>query len=185
MLCMEIILVNTGNKYDEWYVHNMRYMLDRVGMQSKVHVIRDEVYESVWNKLQMFDRFKEGNYLYLDLDIVLLQNIEHLFRKDLTLLRAWWRDAFHTPLNSSVMSWSGDYSFYYRIFQSNPEYYMFKYRGIDEYIYDMDMIYHTYEPCCTSLRWHGWSKDWPVMLFNQNYEKMRESGPWSKYTLSE
>ena len=35
-------------------------------------------------------------------------------KKDLTVCHAWWRKAFHTPLNSSIISWQGDRS---RIFK--------------------------------------------------------------------
>lgn len=182
---VDVLLVNTGDKFDEWYVDNMAYMLDRTGFKyNAIHVIRDEQYEGVWNKLQLFRDFKSGDFIYFDLDVVLLENTEHLIRKDFTLLSAWWRDKQHTPLNSSIMSWSGDYSHFYNIFAANPEYYMMKYPGIDQYIYELDMPYNTYEPCCTSYNWQGW-RSWPVMLFNQAYHKMREEGEWSKFTLSD
>lgn len=175
---MEVILVNTGTKFDEWYVDHMQWQLKQVAMDYPVHVIREERYEGVWNKLLMFEQFKEGPYLYLDLDLILLKNIDHLIRDDLTLLHAWWREKLHTPLNSSIMSWKGDYSFYHNIFAENPEYYMLKYPGIDQYIYELDMPYNTYEPCCTSFRYHGFDTKWPVVLFNQRYEEVKT---WTKY----
>jgi hypothetical protein len=179
---LDILLVNTGNKYSEKYVDNIVYMLSNTGTRyDKIHVIRDEQYDGVWNKLQLFRDFKNGPYLYFDLDVCIKDNVEHLVRDNFTLLHAWWRTAHHTPLNSSIMSWKGDYSFYYNTFAANSDYYMLNYKGIDQYIYELDMVYETYDPVCTSYNWHGFDEKWPVIIFNQAGEKMLEDGPWSKY----
>ena len=70
---MRIICVNTGYKFSEWYVQNLKHMIDTYsGLKySSFEVIRDNNYEGVFNKLQMFDYFKEGENLYFDLDIVI------------------------------------------------------------------------------------------------------------------
>jgi len=181
---IDILLVNTGDKYPQIYTDNIIYMLDRTGTKyNNVHIITDEQYDGVWNKLQLFRDFKKGPYLYLDLDVCLTKNVEHLQRKELTLLTSWWRTKHHTPLNSSIMSWEGDYSFYYNIFNENSEYYMLKYPGIDQFIYELDMTYNVYEPVCCSYNWQGFNDNFDVVIFNQAYEKMRETGPWSKYML--
>ena len=183
---LDILLVNTGDKYPQIYTDNIIYMLDKTGSKyDNVHIITEEQYDGVWNKLQLFRDFKKGPYLYFDLDVCLTKNVEYLQRKQFTLLKAWWREKYHTPLNSSVMSWEGDYSFYYNIFNTNPDYYMMKYKGIDQYIYELDMSYTTYEPVCTSYNWQGFNDNWGVTIFNQAYDKMREKGPWSKYMLFE
>lgn len=181
---MELILVNTGTKFDEWYVDNIRHMLDRVNCRYNLNVIRTEEFGGVYDKLQMFRDFT-GNkqYIYFDLDVVIRSPIENLLRDKLTVLRAWWRDELHTPLNSSIMSWSGDYSYIYNKFKDNEDLNLLKYnRGIDEYLYK-ECTVETYPAVCTSHKYHGW-KDFPVILFNQEYEKMKDDGPWSKYLLS-
>ena len=41
-------------------------MLEKTGTKyDKIHIITDEQYEGVWNKLQLFRDFKKGPYLYL------------------------------------------------------------------------------------------------------------------------
>ena len=182
---LDILLVNTGDKYPAIFTDNIIHMLEKTGTKyDKIHIITDEQYEGVWNKLQLFRDFKKGPYLYLDLDVCIKGNIEHLQREELHILHAWWRTRHHTPLKSSIMSWSGDYSYYYKVFASNPEYYMLTYQGIDEFIYNLDkVVYKTYNPVCTSFNWHGFDEQWDVILFNQAYHKMTEYGPWSKYML--
>ena len=60
MNSLRIIAVNTGVKFGEWYVDNLKYMIDTYsGLNyDSFEVIRDENYYSWFNKLQMFDRFK-------------------------------------------------------------------------------------------------------------------------------
>ena len=181
-LLADILLVNTGDKYSEKYVDNIIHMLSTTGTKyDKVHVIRDEQYDDVWNKLQLFRDFKEGPYLYFDLDVCITQNVEHLVKEGFTLLHAYWRGEHHTPLNSSIMSWQGDKSHIFKVFEKNPEYYMLAYAGIDEYIYKEGFAYDTYNAICSSYNWQGFDPEWPVILFNQAHEKMLEEGPWSKF----
>ena len=47
----------------------------------------------MFNKFQMYDKFRDGENLYFDLDICIYDKVPNLIRKDLTLLYdAWWRD---------------------------------------------------------------------------------------------
>ena len=46
---------------------------------------------SWFNKLQMFDRFRDKKNLYFDLDLVIKGPVPDLLRKDFTLCHAWWR----------------------------------------------------------------------------------------------
>ena len=133
---MEIVLLNTPPDYGQQiWVDNIKYMLDNNNREyDTIHVVDDVVYGGVYDKLLLFDRFREGQYLYFDLDIVINSSIVDLYTTKFTLLMAWWRDAFHTPLNSSIMSWCGDYSHIYNKFAEDPDYYMIKYRGLDRYL---------------------------------------------------
>ena len=90
MNSLRIIAVNTGVKFGEWYVDNLKYMIDTYsGLNyDSFEVIRDENYYSWFNKLQMFDRFKDGQNLYFDLDIVIKGPVPNLLRKDFTLCHA-------------------------------------------------------------------------------------------------
>ena len=184
----KLVLVQTGDKYDDWYKYNMLYMVSSFGCKHSTLVFREEKFDGVWNKLQIFEELTdpEARYLYLDLDTVLTKNPKSLVRDKFTLLHSWWRPQFHTPLNSSIMSWSGDMSHIYKKFMEDPELYQLKYQGIDEFLYkEFEDQYNIYdEPVCGSYRWQGFDDRWVACLFNQRYEKMKEQGEWSKYTLT-
>ena len=180
---MELVLVNTPPKYgDKRWTDNVLHMLKGNLDLSKVHIINDIVFGGVYDKLRIFDICKTKNvqYLYLDLDILIKGNIRHLLRKNFTLLHAWWREPFHTPLNSSIMSWQGDYSHIYHKFMEDPDYYMVKYhKGIDEFIY-REIKYDTYDKVCDSYNWPT-DDEYPITLFNQAQDQIWKQ----KYSLSE
>lgn len=181
---MQLVLVNTPPEYGESkWVKNIKYMLKNVNQEfEKIHVIEDVVYGGVWDKLRIFDLFREGSYLYLDLDVVITGQLEKLRRDDFTLLHAWWRPKFHTPLNSSIMSWSRDYSSIYEKFAKDPEYYMLKYyKGIDEFIW-REIPHETYGLVCDSYNWkYDNNAKFPITLYNQAKDKLWEH----ECTLSE
>ena len=185
---VELILVRTGDKFDEWYVDNLLYMVEKHGnlKYDKCHVIRDGE-GNVYDKLQMFRDFTDDvNYLYFDLDVVIKGDVNHLIRDDFTLLFAWWRDRLHTPLNSSIMSWKGDHSVYYDDFYEDEDYSMIKYwRGIDEYLYK-ETECQLYERTCWSFMYSTEEMHYPVCLFNHNFHNMIKKIPWTqKYILQE
>ena len=177
---MEVVLVATGKYADPWWVNNIKHM---TGVDD-VSVISDVLYGGVYDKLRLFDLFKEDKqYLYLDLDVVVTGDLKHLLKEDLHVLHAWWREPLHTPLNSSVMSWKGDHSYIHGKFAMDPDFYMIKYnKGIDEFLWK-EINPQTYGPVCSSFRYHGFNEKWPVVLFNQRHDVMRKGGEWSKYLL--
>ena len=192
MNSLRIIAVNTGVKFGEWYVDNLKYMIDTYsGLNyDSFEVIRDENYYSWFNKLQMFDRFKDGQNLYFDLDIVIKGPVPNLLRKDFTLCHAWWRTPDHTPLNSSIMSWQGDQSHIYKKFSGDPDHFMLKYnRGIDQFIYE-HIPYKTYNKVCYSIKGREYDPEDPnysICLFNQRKILMEDgwNGWWKNYFISD
>ena len=83
---LRIIAVRTGNKYSQWYEDNLKHMIDTYsGLDyDEFVVIRDDIYDDetgVFNKLQMFDTevLPAGEWLYFDLDVVIVDNIDSLF----------------------------------------------------------------------------------------------------------
>jgi hypothetical protein len=179
---MEIVLLNTPPGYGQQiWVDNIKYMLDNNNREyDKIHVVDEVIYGGVYDKLLLFDRFREGQYLYFDLDIVINGPITHLYTTEFTVLLAWWRDAFHTPLNSSIMSWYGNHSYIHNKFAEDPDYYMIKYnKGIDEFLYK-EIKHKTYEKVCDSYAWGGGKL--PITLYNHAKDKLWEhectlSGP--------
>ena len=141
-------------------------------------VIRNDEYEGVFNKLQMFDLYKNGQNIYFDLDVIIKGDCNHFLRKELTVCHAWWRDAWHTPLNSSIISWCGDRSDVFDFFIKDPEYYMLKYNlGIDQLLYENINLqtYNESDGYC-SYQTVTSEENYSVYLFNQLYQEMKLSG---------
>jgi len=187
---LRVICVNTGDKYSDWHTDNLKHMIDQYsGLKYDFfECITDDVYDDergVFNKLQMFQRFTNGQNIYFDLDVLIKNDCNHFLRKKFTLCHAWWRESFHTPLNSSIVSWEGDVSHIFNLFEQDPDYYMFKYnRGIDQYIFE-NFDYHTYslEDRYCSYQTVTNEEDYAVYLFNQRYQCMKEDLWFKKYFL--
>lgn len=185
---LRVIAVRTGDKYDQWYEDNLKHMIDTYsGLEyDSFEVIRDDVYElSVANKLLMFDRYREGQNIFFDLDVCIKGDCNRFLYESLHVLRAWWRPDYHTPLNSSIITWNGDYSHIYNKWESDPEYYMFKYhKGIDQFLYEQfnpTAIYYGFNSLQTIEKE---DPKYAVTLFNQRYEYMKQNGWWSKYFIT-
>ena len=78
--------------------------------------------------------------LYFDLDMVIYDKLPNLIRKNFTLLYDYWREGVesHTPLNSSIVSWTGDVSHIWKKFKSNDEYYLKKYSTSNGLSFDLN-----------------------------------------------
>jgi hypothetical protein len=190
-LGVRVICVRTGTKYDQWYVDNLKHMIDTYSglTVDEFCVIENDIYDDVrgvFNKLQMFDLYRDKQNIYFDLDVLIKGDCNHLLRKDFTLCHAWWREAFHTPLNSSIVSWEGDISHIHDFFLEDPEYYMFYYnRGIDQFIFE-NFKYETYseeDKYCSYQTILDEQEQYSVYLFNQRHQSMAEFQWFQKYFL--
>lgn len=185
---LRVICVRTGDKFIPWYEDNLKYMIDKYsGLEyDKFEVIRDDEYEGVFNKLQMFDRYRDGQNIYFDLDVIIKGNVTNFLRKDLTVCHAWWREAYHTPLNSSIISWEGDRSDVFEKFEDDPEYWMMKYQfGMDQYLFEQITDLQTYnenDGYC-SYQTVTAEEDYSVYLFNQRYQNLLEDGWHGKFCM--
>ena len=85
---MEIVLLNTPPDYGQQiWVDNIKHMLDNNNREyDEIHVVDDVVYGGVYDKLLLFDRFRKGQYLYFDLDIVINGSIVDLYTTKFTIL---------------------------------------------------------------------------------------------------
>jgi len=188
---MRIICVNTGDKFGQWYVDNLKHMIDKFsGLEyDSFEVITEEKHKGVFNKLQMFDRFRDGENLYFDLDVCIYNKLPNLIRKDLTVLHAWWRDRAHTSFNSSIISWTGDQSYIYKTFKKDTAMYEKKYNlGIDQMLEENFKV-ATYGKVCYSIQKNEYEPrddNYSIVLFNQKQYLMEAgwSGWWTNYFLS-
>ena len=188
---LRVIAVRTGDKYSQWYEDNLKYMIDTYsGLNyDEFVVIREDLYDEdtgSFNKLQMFDMFKDGQNIYFDLDMLIKGDCNHLLRKEFTLCHAHWREAYHTPLNSSIMSWQGDVSYVNKVFHESDKEYIFVkyYRGEDQYIYE-NAKYETYteKDGYVSFQTVTEETEAPVYLFNQRYKELVKEDWYTKYQI--
>ena len=192
VLAMNIICVCTGTKYTQWYVNNLKYMIDNYSGLSydSFEVIENDIYGNWYNKLQMYDKFRDGENLYFDLDVIIYDKLPNLIRKEFTLLDdSWWREPAHTPLNSSIVSWTGDKSWIWDKFKSNEKEYLKVYnKGSDEFYYKQ-INYETYDKICPSIKNYIYEKpkDYSIITLGQMHHILEEgwNGWWSNYLLSQ
>jgi len=189
---VRIICCKFGDKFTDWHVDNLKHMIDNYsGLKyDSFEVITDNPYNNVFNKLQMYSKFKDGENLYFDLDVVIFNKLPNLVRKYFTLLDdTWWREKAHTPLNSSIVSWTGDISYVWNTFKmyedENLEYYK---RGSDEFYHHEIQYKWTYEPVCPSIKDYIYEKpkDFSICTLGQMHHLMEKgwSGWWSDYFIS-
>ena len=133
------------------YTDDSKNIVDNI----RIIDIEDDYLEVWWNKLALFqkDFIKgEATNLYFDLDVVIQNKIDSLMnyvKDELTLVRCYWkgnlvtydneikiRNRWDMYANSSVMIWrNNSLSHIWDYFNSNPEYFMMKYLGIDRFLF--------------------------------------------------
>ena len=93
---IRVICVCTGTKYDPIWVDNLKYMVDNFSEldYSSFEVIEEEDYGDVYDKLQIFNKFRDGQNIYFDLDTVIRGDCNIFLEPKLHVCYAWWRDAF-------------------------------------------------------------------------------------------
>lgn len=180
---VRVILVRTGSKYDVWYEDQLKHMIDKYSNleYNSFHVIKDHVYDDeykTFNKLLMFDRFRDGQNIYFDLDTIIKGDCNRFLTKELHALKPTWNDM---PMNSSILSWEGDYSHIHdKIHEDLDWYYTRFWKGIDEYLWKY------FKPKLHSKGYVSYQteqkeKDYPVYLFNQRHQDMKKEGWWTCY----
>ena len=186
---MRIICCRFGDKFTNWHVRNLKHMIDTYsGLKyDEFVVVSSDLYGNWYNKLQMYDIYRDGENLYFDLDVIIYDKLgTQIIRKDFTLLDdTWWREPAHTPLNSSVVSWTGDVSHIWKKFKSNDEYYLKKYnKGSDEFYYK-EIKYKTYNKICPKFNMERPDLNYSMCTLGQLHHIMEEgwTGWWAPYFI--
>lgn len=99
--------------------------------------------ENWWWKLTLFQYSTKTPTIFLDLDVVIQNDITHFknycVEDMLCLIKARWKpyqlEELDTNINSSIMIWSGDITDIWNKFHKDDDYYMLKYNGIDGYLH--------------------------------------------------
>jgi len=151
------VCVCTGNKYGLEYVDKLYNMVMRHSTDVKFHVITDSkkewhenihqiivtpVYQTWWNKIHMFrdDISLDGQVLFMDLDVVIIRNIDHLWDFEdnaFVIIQDFNRcriKNYHVR-NSSVMKFvAGKEVHVWNKFKEDPFGIIKKYRGDQDYL---------------------------------------------------
>ncbi|SVA77796.1 uncharacterized protein METZ01_LOCUS130650 [marine metagenome] len=170
-----ILCVKWGKKYDADYVLNLKSQIDKnfdlpynfycltdnpeTEYDIQLPTYWDDCYDPernffwAYRKCYMFNenfslKMDGGYFLYLDLDILIHQNIEYFFKLDMNkpyIVRGWWNDIDNcrrnfgqvksTPLNSSVIRWNrSQLRGIWDHIDGHKEVIFFTYKTIDNYL---------------------------------------------------
>lgn len=184
---MRIICVNTGTKFENWYVDNLKHMIDTYSnlQYDSFEVVNNLKFGGVYDKLQMFKLFRDGQNLYFDLDVIITGDCNKFIKKELTVCKAWWRKPYHTPINSSIISWFGDNSNIYDLFVSDlAKKKRIYHKGIDSYLFNMFNPECFIEGFCSFQTVSKYDPKYQVYLFNQRHTQMRWKSWCQKFLLN-
>ena len=156
---MDVICLKWGDKFNHEHVNRLYNMVcknldcdfnficytensNNIDSNIIIRSLANYDLEKWWWKLTLFEHATKNITLFLDLDVVIQNNITHLknycVENMLRLIKAYWKPfelkEFDTNLNSSIMIWKGDYTNISNKFIKDQDYYMLKYNGIDGYL---------------------------------------------------
>ena len=164
---MEIVCLKWGEKFSHKHVNRLYRMVcknykDNFNFvcytENSSHInknieirnldLSDDL-EKWWWKLTLFKEIANKPTMFLDLDVVIQNDITHYrdycVNNKIRTIKAYWKPhaanlppispGFNMDLNSSVIVWKGDFTDVWKHFNDDPEYYMTKYQGIDSYLY--------------------------------------------------
>ena len=156
---MNIVCLKWGDRFSHEHVNRLYRMVcknfkhdfnfichtenaDNIDDNIIIQPLPDYGLEKWWSKLTLFEHPADVPNIFFDLDVVIQNDITHFkdyFIKDkLCLVKSYWKPyqlkQFDTNINSSIMLWYGDNTGLWKEFDSNIDYYMLKYNGIDGYL---------------------------------------------------
>ena len=217
---MNFVCVKYGSKYSEDYVHKLYNMIlrnvdapfnfycytDNNITHKNIQVIPLKSSKNgVFSKLDLLNIFTEGETIYFDLDVIILNPLERLCSvktRTVSVLYSQWKSDYMFPhmyknytstlYNSSIMKWTDDQGLeIYEHFIKNKEYILLKHKkGMDRYLFnepvDVDIL-------PTSIAYSYWKgarfqkdeepkklrKDYEVCIFNEG-PKNEDLNGWVK-----
>ena len=164
---MEIVCLKWGEKFTHEHVNRLYKMVkknfyddftficytensNKIDKRIKIrHLNMNYDLEKWWWKLTLFEKPANKPTMFLDLDIVIQNNITYYkdYCKDneICTVKAYWKPhardlppippGYNMDLNSSVIVWKGDLTQVWKEFYDQADYFMCKYQGIDSYLY--------------------------------------------------
>jgi hypothetical protein len=153
--------------------------------------------------LDLLNLFNQGENILFDLDMVILNPLERLFSvrtRTLSVLYSQWKEGYVSPravekfptlYNSSIMKWQGNQGLeIYDYFQKNKDMILFKYQGIDRYLFNEPVQVDLLPTSIAYSYWQGvrFGKDTTPEKLRKEYEvcilnhgiKQQEINSWIK-----
>lgn len=156
---MNIVCLKWGDKFSHEHVNRLYRMVCKnfhddfnficytenangIDRNIIIQPLPDYDLENWWWKLTLFEHPTKTPTMFLDLDVVIQNDITHFknycVEDMLCLIKAYWKpyelEKLDTNLNSSIMIWNGDCMDIWKKFEKDSDYYMLKYNGIDSYL---------------------------------------------------
>lgn len=164
---MEIVCLKWGDKFNHEHVNRLYKMVHKNYKEEftfvcytensnyidkKIEIrnldLSDDL-EKWWWKLTLFKKLAVKPTMFLDLDVVIQNDITHYKeycnKNKIRTIKAYWKPhakdlppiapGYNMDLNSSVIVWQGDFTKVWNHFYEDADYYMCKYMGIDSYLY--------------------------------------------------
>lgn len=170
---MNIIFVKHGDKYSHKHVNRLYeqciqywpkanyfcYTENKKGINARIEIIscfKKPTLRYWWNKLAMFSKDfpVKGKCLFFDLDMDIKEDpSEFITWNGLSILNAYWKKdmyyanhAYDVKINSSVITWTaGQQRYIWEHFNSNRDYFMRKYKGIDRFLEHEKIPYNLFK----------------------------------------
>lgn len=217
---MNILCVKWGSKYSAEYVNKLYSMVSKnscgekfdfycytenpTGIRKEVNIIKINTdLTHWWLKLDLLKLLDRGTNILFDLDLVILNPLERLFSiktRTVSVLYSQWKEGYTLPrvterfptlYNSSIMKWQNDQGHeIYDYFQKNKEMILFKYQGIDRYLFNEPVQVDLLPTSIAYSYWQGvrYSKDTTPEKLRNDYEvcilnhgsKQQEIDSWVK-----
>lgn len=217
---MNILCVKWGDKYSAEYVNKLYSMVKRnllrdfdfycytedpseIREEVKVIPIESDL-EKWWLKMDLLGKFNDhGTNILFDLDIVIINPLTKLLQhnpSNLSILYTAWKegkfapcaeDRYPTMYNSSIMMWKNDQGVpAYELFQRKKVDSLFKYKGVDRFLYNEQLELETL-PIDIAYSYNKGARyktddktgllrqEYEVCLFNEGAD-IQVSQPWVK-----
>jgi hypothetical protein len=212
--------VKWGDKYSAEYVNKLYSMVlknccgetfnfycyteNSTDIRKEVNIIKIKTdLTHWWLKLDLLKLFDRGTNILFDLDLVILNPLERLFSvktRTVSVLYSQWKEGYILPraterfptlYNSSVMKWQDTQGYeIYNYFQKNKEMILFKYQGIDRYLFNEPVQVDLLPTSVAYSYWQGarFGKDTTPEKLRNDYEicilnhgsKQQEIDSWVK-----
>jgi hypothetical protein len=199
---MNILCVKWGTKYSSEYVNKLYNMVlkncngqyfdfycytdNPSDLKSNIKTVNiNSDLKDWWPKLDLLNIFNKDLNIFFDLDVIILNPLERLFSvktRTFSVLYSQWKEGYLMPTakekyptlyNSSIMKWEGNQGFkIYDYFQKNKEMVLFKYQGIDRYLFNEPVEVDLLPTSIAYSYWKGvrYGKDTTPEKLRKDYE---------------